>query len=158
MQSVQLLLDAASLDTSDDNGVGGDHSASKMVLSSMRPVYGLLMSCQALSTDKTDSGSAADKKKMNQELLKLAEVLLVRENEGESFARLEKFPQITINFTSSVKITKNKNNKHANMNQKNIWQAAEDGDLEQVKKWITLGVDVNKKDFFVCNYDIIAIV
>ncbi len=33
---------------------------------------------QALSTDKTESGSAADKKKMNQELLKLAEVLLVK--------------------------------------------------------------------------------
>lgn len=77
-QSVQLLLDAASLDTSDDNGGVGDRSASKMVLSSMRPVYGLLMSCQALSTDKTESGSVANKKRMNQELMKLAEVLLVK--------------------------------------------------------------------------------
>ncbi len=80
MQSVQLLLDAALLDkgSDSDNGGVGDHSASKMLLSSMRPVYGLLMSCQALSTDKTESGSAADKKKMNQELMKLAEVLLVK--------------------------------------------------------------------------------
>ena len=42
------------------------------------------------------------------------------------------------------------------MNQKNIWQAAEDGDLEQVKKFIGLGVDVNSKNddqdyrYYVC--------
>ncbi len=35
-----------------------------------------------------------------------------------------------------------------------IWQAAEDGDLEQVKKLITLGVDVNSKDANVRNDDI----
>ncbi len=32
-----------------------------------------------------------------------------------------------------------------------IWEAAKGGDLEQVKKLITLGVDVNSKDANVCD-------
>ncbi len=50
------------------------------------------------------------------------------------------------------------------MDEKNIWQATWDGDLEQVKKLIGLGVDVdskcedNHKDYHVCDNDIIAIV
>ncbi len=47
------------------------------------------------------------------------------------------------------------------MDEKNIWQAAEDGDLEQVKKLIGLGVDVDSKcdnyheDYPVC-HDIVG--
>lgn len=69
-QCIQMMMDVSS---SDDL-----LNSENQLLSSMRPVYGLLMSCNALAALDRFESSGTFTKKMNQELLKLAETLLVK--------------------------------------------------------------------------------